>query len=401
MAVFRFPDGFLWGSATSAYQVEGGIVRNDWAWYAQQGRVPYAGQAVDFYQRYREDVALIHSLKQNAHRFSLEWSRIQPEAGVFDEDALAHYRQILMALREKGIKTVLTLHHFTNPLWFQKAGGWEGRKAVQYFQAYADRVAREFSSLVDYWITINEPLVFLYNGYLKGIWPPHKRSLSDAWRVWGHLQEAHDAAYAIIHGYAPGTQVSIAKHLRLFVPCSRGNVGQNHLPAFVRNRLFNRKFLETCLKHRTLDFIGVNYYTVDFLRWSLHSAVGDVCQSRHHPFSKNTLGWYDHPEGLYLVLKMVGGYGLPVFITENGTTQTNDQDYREYLCRHIQSVARALLLDIRIIGYLWWSLIDNFEWDQGYTAYFGLCRADSEGKRIPRPFADVYRRICGDNAIEL
>ncbi len=397
MPSYHFPPNFLWGAATSSYQVEGNNERNDWALAAWQGKVPVCGRAVDFYNRFEEDFKTAQSLRHTAHRLSLEWSRIQPEAGRFDAEPVQQYKRMFLSLREKKIKTVVTLHHFTNPLWFYERGGWFNPESVDSFAAYVKAMTEEYAPLVDYWITINEPMVYVYNGYVKGVWPPFEKSLKKAVVVLTHLTQAHLEAYRIIHEARADTKVSFAKHVRVFNPCPSYNLGQNNLIAYLRNKIFNHRLLEYCRKKEALDFIALNYYTMDFVKWSLSRTAGIECTHSHRRLKKNSLGWYNYPEGLYALLMGMKRYRLPVFISENGTSETDDRAYRAYLLSHIQAVGKALDKGVDIIGYLWWSLIDNFEWDKGYHAHFGLFSVDEHLQRIPKPFAYLYRDVCARN----
>lgn len=396
-----FPSGFLWGAATSSYQVEGNIYHNDWAYESARQRIPAAGRAVDFYQRYEDDFTTAKTLGHTAHRFSLEWSRIQPEEHWFDAEAIQYYKQMLVSLRAKGMKSVVTVHHFTNPEWFYKKGGWLHPDAVLLFNAYVRAVVKELASLVDYWITINEPLVFAYNGYVKGIWPPFQHSFSQAMKVAARLKEAHLSAYRCIHEAIPGAQVSFAKHVRVFRACRRGNIGQNHLLAYIRNALFNLEMVEWAVQRKALDFIGLNYYTVDFIKSSLQDLSGKECGHNHYRLKKNSLGWYVYPQGLTALLKRFSRYGLPIFITENGTTEYTDDEYREYVKSHVSAVYEAVQSGVPVMGYLWWSLIDNFEWDKGYDAHFGLVSVDGSLQRTIKPFAEYYKDICVHNRLSL
>jgi len=399
MAYYQFPSGFLWGAATSSYQVEGNIFHNDWAFEATRHRVPAAGKAVDFYQRFEEDFSIARELGHTAHRLSLEWSRIQPEEHWFDAEVIRYYKRMLVSLRDKGIKTVVTLHHFTNPEWFYKKGGWLQPDAASLFNAYVQAVVRELAGSVDYWITINEPLVFAYNGYVKGIWPPFQRSFAQAMKVVDRLKDAHLQAYRTIHECVPAAQVSFAKHIRTFRACPYGNIGQNHLLAYIRNALFNLEMIEWVLQRKAMDFIGLNYYTVDFIQASLSNMMGTECGHDHYRLKKNSLGWHVYPQGLALLLKRIGKYGLPVFITENGTTEQTDAAYQEYLTAHVGAVYDAVQSGVPVIGYLWWSLIDNFEWDKGYDAHFGLVSVDDALRRTIKPYASYYKDICMHNRL--
>lgn len=396
-----FPENFLWGCVTSSYQVEGQNINNDWYLWEKDFKVPYpCGQAVDSYHRFEEDFDLIKSLSHNAHRLSLEWSRIQPYQNQFNNQEIEHYKKVISSLKEKKIKTIVTLHHFTNPLWFYQNGCWLNPQASDYFAEYVHKVCKEFSGLIDYWITINEPLVYVYNSYIRGIWPPGEKCAKKAFAVSQNLAQAHLKAYAIIHNHCPGTKVSIAKNMRIFSPCPYYNFGQNSIPAFIRNKVFNFALLKFLTKKKSLDFIGLNYYAKDFVIFSMKDAFGKDCSSPHHKCRRNSLGWYIFPEGIFNILIKLKKLNLPIMITENGTTEKEDSLYEDCLRKHLFFVAQALSKGVNIIGYLWWSLIDNFEWDQGFAAKFGLIAVDKDLNRSIKPFAHIYKEICANNRIE-
>jgi len=182
--MIEFPKDFLWGAATSAYQVEGENSNSDWWEWEKRGRGKEpSGQACRHYELYKEDFDLAKSLNHNTHRLSVEWSRIEPQEGVFSDKELAHYQQVLTALRERNLKPLVTLHHFTNPVWFSRIGGWENKRSIDYFLRYTKRVVEALGNQVEYWMTINEPLVYAYHAYILGVWPPEKKSVFAARRV--------------------------------------------------------------------------------------------------------------------------------------------------------------------------------------------------------------------------
>jgi len=180
--LYQFPNHFLWGAATSSYQVEGGITGCDWhEWepgHIQNG--DRAGRACNHFELYEKDFDLAKSLNHNAHRFSLEWSRIEPEEGKWDEGALEHYRKVLVSLRERGLEPMVTLHHFTNPSWLSKYGFWDSPEIVRLYARYVKKVAETLLPHARYWITLNEPILVVYMGYLEGLWPPGKKKWKDA-----------------------------------------------------------------------------------------------------------------------------------------------------------------------------------------------------------------------------
>jgi len=245
-----FPAGFLWGAATSAHQVEGDNRRNDW-WRFEQ--IPGAihdghasGAACRHYERFDADFALAASDGHNAHRLSLEWSRLEPERGQWDASEVAHYHAVFASLRRHRLAPVVTLHHFTNPLWIADRGGWENRETVDHFADFVRFCAREFGGEVDWWCTVNEPEVYAFRSYSEGLWPPRKRDDSSALAVMAHLLEAHGRAYRILHeedrsdadGDGRPARVGFAKHRPQLVP-ARPWSPLDQLRAWLENRVFN------------------------------------------------------------------------------------------------------------------------------------------------------------------
>jgi len=288
----KFPHRFLWGSATSAYQVEGGNTGSDWESFGKlRINFPVAGRACDHYNRYEGDFDIAASLNQNAHRLSIEWARIEPERGKFNEREVEHYREVLKALRKRNIKPLVTLHHFTNPLWVAKRGGWENHDVVSYFESYVRFIVTQLKDLCDFWITVNEPAVYTVEGYLFGSWPPRARDPLKAFIVARHMLKAHRAAYRIIHDIQPKACVGIAYvlgYFRSFVP-------------FDPLRYWERMFIKEA---KVQDFIGVNYYRAT--GWT-------------QDLLKNDIGWSIFAEGLYEnLVELENQFGLPIYITENG-----------------------------------------------------------------------------------
>ncbi|TSC74845.1 MAG: beta-glucosidase [Parcubacteria group bacterium Gr01-1014_44] len=368
MESLKFPDGFLWGSATSSYQVEGGIENNDWAASAREGKVPPAGRATDHYHLYEKDFDLAKSLGHNAHRFSIEWARIEPEEGRFSEEAIEHYRKVLEALRARGMEPFVTLHHWTLPLWFAEKGGWLGKDAPKIFARYCEYVVSRLGDMAKFWITINEPEVFIAHGYLKGNWPPFKKSIFKYFKATKILLSSHLASYNIIKKINSELRVGIAKN--------------NSYHWF-----WNFYFLNKIKNHQ--DFIGLNYYF-------------------HRRFFKNKnkeisdMGWEIYPEGICHVLKELKKYKKPVYITENGLADAKDQKREKFIKEHLQWAHRALQEGVDLRGYMYWSLLDNFEWAHGFEPRFGLVEVNYETlERRIRPSAWEYAKICKANQLEV
>jgi len=408
MPELKFPSGFLWGAATSAHQVEGDNIHNDWwAWERSGKAKDLSGQACRHYSMYESDFDLAKSLGHNSHRFSLEWSRIEPKEGTFDQKELEHYRKVIRALKERGLEPLVTLHHFTNPQWFAERGGWENRWLVKYYLRFVEYVVGSLSSDVRFWITINEPNIYAYLSYVTGAWPPQKKSLSSDSKVSNNLISAHISAYKIIKRIyrkagLSAPMVSIAQNMQAFEPCVP-NI-RNRLGAYLRDRIFNFSFVDELYRERTLDFIGLNYYNrslVEVKRWRMRNIFFDTCENNRYPLPKNSLGWDIYPEGLYKLLLKLKGYKLPVIISENGICTEDDSQRWDYIREHLKCVHRAIASGVDVRGYIYWSLMDNYEWDKGFGPRFGLIDIDyATYARKVRPSAKLFGEVCRTGSLD-
>ncbi len=416
-----FPRDFLFGAAMSSHQVEGANALNDWWAWEEAGRVAErSGSACDHWHRFREDFELAAGLGHNAHRFSLEWSRLEPEAGVWDDRAFDHYREVLEALRHKGLEPIVTLNHFTLPQWAASQGGWMSEAVITRFDAFAREAARRFGELARYWITVNEPMVYAYKSYVEGTWPPGTRDFEAARKVVRGQLFAHARAYVGLHEEArrlgrAAPRVSLAHHVITFAPC-RAVSPLDHFAVWARRSLATWFFLKSCWTGqvafpgaptetlpapRTLDFVGVNYYSRDFIHFDgvrIPQSIGKVCTQEHHRDAgpRNDMGWEIYPQGLYLELKRLASLGLPLMVTENGICTGKDEVRAEFIKTHLAAVRRAMAEGVPVLGYLYWSLLDNFEWADGFGPRFGLVEVDYKTqRRTVRESARVFAEICG------
>lgn len=403
--MIKFPSGFLWGAATSAYQVEGNNRNSDWwQWEKDKGK-ERSGPACRHYQLYRKDFDLAQRLHHNAHRLSIEWSRIEPSEGRFSQKELKHYLDVILALKKRDIEPIVTLHHFTNPAWFSKMGGWLNPRAVGLYLRYCELVVSALAKHVYYWVTINEPTIYISHAYILGVWPPQEKSYLKAAIVEENLALAHMRAYNLIKKIYQGLNfshpyVGIAQHLIDYVPHKRDF--KNQLAVYLRDRLYNMGFLERVMGHNPLhkhmDFIGLNYYSrqvVDLKKSGLENLALDVLDKKRSRIQTNSLGWAVYPKGIYDLLLELKHYNLPVMITENGICTGNDAQRWKYIYSHLRYIHRAMSKGVEVIGYLYWSLLDNFEWDKGFTPRFGLIDVDyNTFKRTTRPSARKFARIC-------
>jgi len=381
--VLNFPKNFLWGTSTSAYQVEGGIENNDWA------KDFPAGFACDHYNRYEEDFDLMKKLNQNAYRFSIEWSRIEPKLSRFDSRELEHYWKTLYTLKSRNIKIIMTLHHFTVPSWLAKIGGFANKKSIFYFSRFAERVFDEYRDLVDFWVTINEPLVYASKGYLEGTWPPKKKNPILFLRVIKNQIAAHKKIYRTFHRWKNNPKVGIAKHNIFFEPFDLKSSLDKFSVALARY-FWNEYFLNKIKDYQ--DFIGLNYY--------FHNRIKFPYSKKNENKIVSDLGWEIYPEGIFHVLKELKKYNLPIYITENGLADKKDLLREKFIKDHLYWTHKAIKEGVDVGGYFHWSLIDNFEWDKAFKPRFGLIEIDYKTmKRKPRSSAFYYTKICKENSL--
>ena len=391
-----FPDGFLFGSSTAAHQVEGGNVNNDWwAWEHAPGTscAEPSGDAIDQLHRYGEDFALLAELGQNAHRLSLEWSRIEPAPGEFSAAALEHYRRVLGTLEQHGLTAFVTLHHFTLPRWLAERGGWLAPDAVERFARYTERVAAALGDLMPFAGTINEPQIVAFMGYREGWFPPGMRSPGHFRLVSERLIDAHAAAFAAVKTGRGDPQAGVCLQLPAYEPARPGDPACEAACAELRHAME-----EIHLDGLVGDWVGVQYYT----RQRVDPAYAGGFAPAPDGAPLTLMGWEIHPEGLHRAIAAAARTGLPVYVTENGIATADDAQRVAYLRSHLAQAVRALRDGVDLRGYFYWSSFDNFEWAEGYRPTFGLIGIDrADGlRRIVRPSAHVLRAIAATGRIE-
>ncbi len=419
-ATYHFPRGFLWGTATAAHQVEVNNTNNQWWTWEQSGHTNgTSGLACDWWGgRWKEDFDRAAEGGQNAHRMSVEWSRIQPTPDTWDEDALERYRTMLRGLRERGMTPMITLHHFSDPLWFYEMNGWERAEAAERFEKFARKTVDALKEYCTLWCTINEPNIYALYGYVLGDFPNKHRGLRLAMQVMANMLRGHAAAYRAIHEIQREARVGYAHHHRPMV-AKRSWSPLDALMRKIRYEGANMAFpsgistgtMRTPIANfrvpeakGTQDFLGLNYYSVDTVSFHpgkhrelfTHSEYPEDADASEHRFIANI------PTGIFDTIKWaVQTYpNLPILITENGVNDSGDELRRRYLAQHIHQVWRAVNFNWPVKGYFHWSLVDNFEWDRGWSQRFGLWGLDVETqKRIKRPSADLYAAICKENGL--
>ena len=417
---YHFPKGFLWGTATASHQVEGNNTNNNWWKWEQEGHTDgSAAVAADWWSgRWREDFDRAAETGQNAHRLSVEWSRVQPAPDRWDEDAIEKYRLMLRGLQDRGMTPMVTLHHFTDPLWVSEMGGWETQDIVPLFARYVRKMVDALKEYTNLWVTINEPNVYALSGYGLGAFPPGKTDMKLAMQVLANMLRGHAAAYRAIHELQPEARVGYALHFRPMVP----RLSWSPLDILMRKIRYdgvNMGFptgistgvMKTPLgkfnipeAKGTQDYLGLNYYSVDTV-WFDITKPGELFSNSGFPkdadmSSTNFIA--NIPQGIFDSLKwIVRTYpNLPILVTENGVEDFDDHMRPRYLVEHLHQVWRAVNFNWPVKGYFHWSLVDNFEWERGWTQRFGLWGLDVDTQqRIRRPSVDLYEAICKENGI--
>jgi beta-glucosidase len=411
-----FPKEFYWGASTASHQVEGGTI-NQWSeWELAHAKelaktakkrlsksVPYfkdikseaedpnnyvSGQGVDHYKLYKKDFEIAKSLNLNAFRFGIEWSRIEPQPGVWDIAEIEHYRDYILELKAKGLEPFLNIWHWTMPTWFVEKGGFEKRKNLVFWQRLVRKITEEYGEDINYIITLNEPNVYATFGYITKEWVPEQRSPAKFMAVYYNLVIAHRQAYHIIKAKNPHIHVGVASQLANIQAKRPHNVIDEVVTSWMRYA-WNWWFINRISK--TQDFVGFNYYFTDYYH-------GFRRDNPRAPL--NDLGWYMEPEGLYpLLVRVWAHYKKPIIITENGLADETDEHRKWWIEESIVAMERALSEGIDIRGYFHWSLLDNFEWKYGWWPKFGLVHVDRKHnmKRTIRSsalwFATVISKI--------
>jgi len=392
VARLAFPDGFLWGTATAAHQIEGGNVNNDWWAFEHAPGTPCvepSGDACDSFHRWPEDLDLVAALGLGVYRFSLEWSRIEPEEGEWSRAALDHYRRVCVACHERGVVPMVTFHHFTSPRWLAARGGWEAPDAPEAFARYCERAVAALGDVVGWACTLNEPNIVALMGYLVGVFPPGVQDVARRRAVNDALCRAHRLAVDALRS-GPG---DFPVGLTLSMTDYQALPGGEARVARVRGSA------EDVFLHATAgdDFVGVQCYT--------RMRLGPEGVAGPEPGVPVTqMGYEVWPEALEACIRRAGAVTghLPVVVTENGIGTADDAQRIDYVTRALAGVHRCLADGIDVRGYLYWSLLDNFEWTLGYGPTFGLVAVDRDTfARRPKPSAHWLAGVARANALDV
>lgn len=404
-----FPKNFFWGASTASHQVEGGNA-NQWSvwelahakefsqlahtrlswlrnWeevkqHAERPENYVSGAGVDHYHRYQEDFDIVKTLNMNAFRFGIEWSRLEPEEGVWNEVEVAHYKEYILQLRARNIEPFLNIWHWTVPTWFADKGGFKNRKNIKYFERFVEKISEEFTEEVTYIITLNEPNVYVSFSYGTGEWPPQESSWWSTLQVYTNLVVAHRRAYKILKKKKPSLQIGVAAQLAN-IQAKRPHSHIDEFSTKWMRYVWNWWFLYRIKNQQ--DFIGFNYYFTDYYT--------GFAKRENPSVPVSDLGWYMEPEGLYpLLIRLWSRFKKPIFITENGVADDKDEYRRWWIEESIVAMERAISEGVDVRGYLHWSLLDNFEWKYGWWPHFGLVSVDRENgmKRTIRPSAKWF-----------
>lgn len=413
-----FPPDFRWGTATAAYQVEGNNTNSDWwAWEQQNGRIVHnhkSGDASNWWRDAERDLDTAVAMGTNAHRLSLEWSRIEPKPSVFDSSAIDRYRFILQAMHDRGIEPMVTLHHFSNPLWLVEKKDFNSQIVVDYFQRYVAKVADTLGDLIPKWITINEPMVYAFNRFLTGAFPaPLQRGWLPTRQAVVNMLRCHAAAYHAIKERQPQAQVGVAKNVPIIVPVNGESRVQRRW-ATLLSWLFNDVWMQSMtngrlprllggwrIKHlaNAYDFIGLNYYSRYYVKFPPSAGFYEQDWGADAIVSDGNYGEV-YPAGLFTAIKMMLPYNKPMYITENGVPDSVDRLRPSFIITHLREVWRAVSFCFPVLGYYHWSLVDNFEWHNGWTQRFGLIELDTETQeRRLRESGRLYSEICHSGTV--
>lgn len=413
---FPFPDRpRLWGTAVSHYQVEGddGCDWTDWE-AAGRTRGEPCGRAVDSWLRYEDDARLARAAGANAFRFSVSWSRVEPNRGQFDEAALQRYRRLVDTIVALGMEPVVTLFHYTHPRWFHEQTPWTSLHSVAAFGRFAGRVAATLGDGVRFWVILNEPIVFLLGGFADGQIPPGITDGRSLERVFDHLMAAHCFAASEIRSRIPAAAFGVAHNMMGFGPHRAWNPFDRFLVR-TAHLMYNRGILEafatgrwnfllppgTPIRGRRdelphwLDTFGINFYSRLHLRCPGSTRwIGDFDYADRSGHGLTDNGWEIAPQILGMLITEAAQAGFPLVITENGLADSGDRVRPQFLRMHAEQIRVAEQRGIPIHGYFHWSLVDNYEWLEGYEPKFGLYAVDRETMaRTPRPSAAVFREL--------
>ena len=419
----HFPNSFAWGTATAAHQVEGNNTNNNWYdWEHQldennQPRIHNGDKSIlaaDHWNRYPDDIKLMKDLGVNHYRFSIEWSKIEPQNGDYNVESIQHYRDLCDSLIKNNITPVVTLHHFTHPTWFEKLGAFEKKENIDHFIEYSEYAFNNLKDLVPIWCTINEPSVFVSQGYFNGIFPPGKKNPVLAATVLENLLFAHTETYKHLKSLTDGNkaQIGLVKNIFQFDPLRRW-----HILDWAFSKVLNNVFTHSTLdyfkkgystfslpgmvkKHMenndavgAMDFIGLNYYSRMHVKGQANLTEPFVFEKRAKDIQTD-MDYALYPEGFYEALHTISNLKKPIYVTENGVADQGNNIREIFIKRYLYALHKGLQDGLDIRGYFYWTLMDNFEWSEGYKMKFGLYKVDFETQeRTLRESSNLFAKM--------
>ena len=433
-----WPKGFLWGTATSAHQVEGGQ-SNDWTRFElQPGAIANGernGRADDMWNRFPQDVLLMKALRANAYRLSIEWSRVEPVEGTWNEATWTRYVEWMHLLSRTGITPMVTLLHYTLPVWMADRGGLTAPDFPERFTHFAGEAAARLGPDVHVWCTINEPNYHTHHAYMAGNYPPQQRSAVEAAKAFAGLLRAHALASKAIRQRDPAAKIGVAMSLTDYEPASRwslpdwvatkrqanednwafydsikaGRIRFSLPSAASSSTVASNSYLNPAKPAAgpsasvdeplpgllgSADWFGINYYDRNLVSFAPFSP--GFLQIREGPGPTGDLGWEIYPEGLLSLLHSAWTrYGLPVYITENGLPDAAGTKRAAFIRGHAYAVSRAIAEGVPVKGYFFWSFVDNFEWVDGFAPKLGLYRVNyTTFDRQLAPGAEEFIRLA-------
>ena len=419
----HFPNSFAWGTATAAHQVEGNNTNNNWYdWEHQldennQPRIHNGDKSIlaaDHWNRYPDDIKLMKDLGVNHYRFSIEWSKIEPQNGNYNVESIQHYRDLCDSLIKNNITPVVTLHHFTHPTWFEKLGAFEKKENIDHFIEYSEYAFNNLKDLVPIWCTINEPSVFVSQGYFNGIFPPGKKNPVLAATVLENLLFAHTKTYRHLKSLNGGdkAQIGLVKNIFQFDPLRRW-----HILDWAFSKVLNNVFTHSTLdyfkkgystfslpgmvkKHMenndavgAMDFIGLNYYSRMHVKGQANLTEPFVFEKRAKDIQTD-MDYALYPEGFYEALHTISTLKKPIYVTENGVADQGNNIREIFIKRYLYALNKGLQDGLDIRGYFYWTLMDNFEWAEGYKMKFGLYEVDFKTQeRTLRESSNLFAKM--------
>lgn len=419
---------FKWGAAICEYQNSGFATckNSNWADWETSGFIEnkqnikdfqLSGKACDFWRLCKDDIKLLKDINLNALRLSVDWSVIEPEEGKFNQEAIDHYVDYCTELVNNNIDPLVTLHHFVHPSWFEKLGAFEKQENIKYFVRFSEKVFQALSPKVSMWCVINEPTIFVFQGYIRGVTPPGKHNLTLGFQVLENLIRAHTEVYKTLKNLENGqsSKIGFIHQYLKFEPYRWWNPIER-IPGLFINYALNDVITEYCrtgelkirvpgianinykapqeLNNKVLDYIGLNYYSTVHLKLSLDLSkpIYPAC----YPDQLMTdMPYAINPEGFYKALVEISKIGVPIYITENGIADSKDDRRSLFIKQYLNSISRAIYNNIDIRGYYYWTLMDNFEWDEGYHMKFGLYSVNYDTQeRSLRDGSLAYKKIA-------